>query len=257
MIQHVSNLAGGKWPRGNSDSTSGCCERYRSDGDSFRTALAGQIFLAPAGKTIFREGEPCRAIFQVSHGVVRAVKLTSEGRRIVRSFCVPGDIFGMSCTSAYMATAEAVSDLHLLKFEQSQFYSGLDSDAASARQLWNLLVRNGERVEQLRLLARRTPVEKLSFFLLDLADRMSARTRVELQMSRYDIGDYLGMSSETVSRAFTLLRASGHISTDGRIVYLRNPSGLQQLSRACSTRHEQGSYMTQDCDNIQGHPRCI
>jgi CRP-like cAMP-binding protein len=172
MIQHLSNPAGGKWSQSNSDSTSGCFKCSAFDRDSFRTALPGQAFRAPAGHTIYREGKPCSAIFQISHGVARLVKQTDDGRRIVQSFCVPGDIFGMSCTNSYMATAEAVSDLHLMKFEQSQFYSRLDNDRTLARQLWNWLVRNSERVEQLRLLARLSSVEKLSYFLLDLAERI-------------------------------------------------------------------------------------
>ncbi|WP_460448766.1 helix-turn-helix domain-containing protein [Alsobacter sp. SYSU BS001988] len=240
MTQHAFDLAGVNWPRIGSVFASDCFEGHPSHADSFRTPSARQIVLTPAGNTIYREGEPCRAIFQVAHGLGRTVKQTSEGRRIVQSFCVPGDIFGISCTSTYMATAEAVSDLHLIKFEPSQFDSWLETDRTLARQLWNWLVRNSERAEQLRWLARGTSIEKLSYFLLDLAERLSARTRVELQMSRYDIGDYLGLSSETVSRAFTILRAREFISITGRIVYLRNPSGLQQLSMACSTRQDQG-----------------
>ncbi|MBS3652102.1 helix-turn-helix domain-containing protein [Pseudaminobacter sp. 19-2017] len=235
MIQHAVNLAANR-PRSSSDFSSGRCERHPPEGGSFGTASTRQISLTSAGNTIYREGEPCRAIFQVAHGLARTVKHTSQGRRIIQSFCMPNDIFGMSCTSTYMATAEAVSDLHLMKFEPGQFDSWLHNDGTFARQLCTWLVRNSERVEQLRLLARGTSIEKLSYFLLDLAERMSARTRVELQMSRYDIGDYLGLSSETVSRAFTSLRARGYICTDGHIVYLRNKSGLQQLSMACSTR---------------------
>ncbi len=240
MIQHVVTRVGGSRSGSSSGAASGCREPCPFDVGGFRSASARPIFLSAAGTTIYREGEPCRTIFQVAHGIARTVRQTSDGRRIVQSFCVPGDIFGMSCTSAYLATAEAISDIHLMRFESSQFDSWLETDGAFVHHLCDWLVRNGERAEQLRLVARGTSVEKLSYFLLDLAERMSARTRVELQMSRYDIGDYLGLSSETVSRAFTCLRSRGFISTDGRIVYLRNPSGLQQLSMACGSRVERG-----------------
>jgi CRP-like cAMP-binding protein len=240
MIQHAFNPVGFTKSGLHASSASDRSAGPSRDGVSFTTASARRIFFMPAGETIYREGELRRAIFQVAHGLVRTVKQTSEGRRIVHSFCVPGDIFGMSCTSTYIATAEAVSDLHLIKFEPGQFDTWLESDGTSARQLWSWMVRASERVDQLRLMARGRSVEKVSYFLLDLAERMSARSRIELQMSRYDIGDYLGLSSETVSRAFTSLRARNFIATDGRVVYLRNPSGLQQLSMGCSTRQEQG-----------------
>lgn len=197
--------------------------------------LARRLSVARAGETIFREGEPRDAIYQVAHGLVRTVRQTSEGRRIVQSFCVPGDIFGMSCTSTHAATAEAVSDVQLVKLEAGQFETWLACDGATARQLWDWLVKTSERVDQLRLMARGRSIEKLSYFLLDLAERLSARTRIELQMSRYDIGDYLGLSSETVSRTFTLLRLRGHISLDGHVVNLLNPHALRQLSLSCGT----------------------
>lgn len=243
MIQDAFNfvgtdLAGAPRPTSGFASAGDGDVGHPTKGVRFATAAARRIFLVPAGSTIYREGEPRCAIFQVAHGLARTVKQTSEGRRIVQSFCVPGDIFGMSCTSAYVATAEAVSDLHLIKFEPSHLDVVLESDGTSARRLWDWLVRSSERVDQLRLMARGRSVEKVSYFLLDLAERLSVRTRIELQMSRYDIADYLGMSSETVSRAFTSLRSRDLIATDGRVVHLRNPSGLRQLSMACSTRHE-------------------
>jgi CRP-like cAMP-binding protein len=203
-------------------------------------AAARPIIFVPAGTTIYREGDPCRAIFQVAHGLARTVKQTSEGRRLVQSFCVPGDIFGMSCTRSYMSTSEAVSDLHLTKIDPVQLESWLEDDRAFASQLWVWLFRNSDRVEQLRQLARAKSVQKLSYFILDMADRMSAKTRVELQMSRYDIGDYLGISSETVSRAFTLLRLRGTIHIDGHTIHIVKMPELQQLATSCLTLQEQG-----------------
>ena len=63
-------------------------------------------------------------------------------------------------------------------------------------------------------------VEKLAYFLIDLAWRTRSDGRIQLPMSRYDIADYLGLSSETVSRTFTAFRARGLISTKGRQVRL-------------------------------------
>jgi CRP-like cAMP-binding protein len=87
-----------------------------------------------------------------------------------------------------------------------------------------------ERAEDLSVLGRASAAEKLAYFLMDLARRISAARRIELPMSRTDIGDYLGLSSETVSRAFTILRRKGLIATHRRYVTLLDPGALRRMS---------------------------
>jgi CRP-like cAMP-binding protein len=191
---------------------------------------AASLQRVAAGETIFAEGETARFIYQVRHGLVRAAKVTRDGRRVVQAFHLPGDIFGVSRTSTYSTTAEAVCDVHYIRCERFRFEDYAASNANIARQFWTWLIQCGERSEQLSLLGRGSAVEKLAYFLLDMAERMSAKSRIELFMSRYDIGDYLGLSSETVSRAFTWLRERGIIDTKGRHVIFLEISALRQLS---------------------------
>ena len=73
-------------------------------------------------------------------------------------------------------------------------------------------------------------MERIAYFLTEMAERVGEADRLQLPMSRYDIGDYLGLSSETVSRAFTALRRRGLISTYGRAVVLLRPDLLQRLA---------------------------
>lgn len=191
---------------------------------------ATSLLRAAAGDRIFTQGETARFLYQVRHGLVRVEKVTRDGRRVVQAFHLPGDIFGLGRTSAYSTTAEAVCDVHYIRCERFRFEDYAASDVNVARQFWTWLIQCGERSEQLSLLGRGSAVEKLAYFLLDMTERMGAETRIELFMSRYDIGDYLGLSSETVSRAFTCLRERGIIDTKGRLVFFLDVLALRQLS---------------------------
>jgi CRP-like cAMP-binding protein len=188
------------------------------------------LLRAAAGDKLFSQGETSQFIYQVRHGLVRTTKLMRDGRRVVQGFHVPGDIFGINRTAVHATTAEAVCDVHYVRCERSRFEDFVASNVDVAQQLWTWLIQCSERFEQLSLLGRGSAVEKLAYFLLDMAERTGAKSRIELFMSRYDIGDYLGLSSETVSRAFTLLRERRIIHSKGRLVVFLDLPALRQLS---------------------------
>jgi CRP/FNR family transcriptional regulator, nitrogen fixation regulation protein len=104
-----------------------------------------------------------------------------------------------------------------------------DNDVA--RQMWAFTARELQRVQAHMLLLIKSAQERVANFLLEMADRVSAKGAVELAMSRQDIADYLGLTIETVSRALTQLEktAAIEVSTARRIV-LRNHSALARLN---------------------------
>lgn len=105
----------------------------------------------------------------------------------------------------------------------------MTSDPAVVHQLWSHILKSAERAEAMCLLRHAHAVDKVAYFLLEMSAPLGVDTRIELPMSRFDIADYLGMSSETVSRAFTVLRRSGLILTKGRLVTLKNAVALRKL----------------------------
>jgi len=76
------------------------------------------------------------------------------------------------------------------------------------------------------LLARSTAVEKLSYFLMDLVHRLGGRREICLLMSRAEIGDHLGLTSETVTRTFTLLQNENLLRVNGKDVTILDSNGL-------------------------------
>jgi CRP-like cAMP-binding protein len=164
----------------------------------------------------------------VTSGMVRTVTLRRDGRRVVHGFHLPGEIFGLEREKLHHCSAEAVCDTRLVRVARSRLEEIAANDVETSRKLWSwLLLSRDKTAERFLHLARATAFEKLAYFLIDVAWRSRSRGRFDLAMSRYDIADYLGLSSETVSRTFSVFRARGLIATKGRQVTLLNDQVLR------------------------------
>ena len=192
-----------------------------------RLVLQGSRRSREPGATIYAQSDPAEFIYQVVSGVVRTITLNRDGRRIVHGFHLPGEIFGMEREKIHHCSAEAVCQTELVQCPTSRLNALAETDKDAARELWmSLLVSRDRTAERFMYVLHGTAFEKLAYFLIDLAWRTQSSRRIELPMSRYDIADYLGLSSETVSRTFTTLRTRGLIATKGRQVRLLNDDML-------------------------------
>jgi CRP/FNR family transcriptional regulator len=177
--------------------------------------IVSHVRLAP-GQTLFYEGDPANRVFNVATGTLRLSKLLADGRRQVTGFALPGDFLGLSTEGMFTCSAEAVTDAGICRFDAREF-SDLCAKFTNLER--RLLDKARDDLvaaqEQMLLLGRKAPVEKIASFLLDLSERASAwgmpESPVLLPMSRADIADYLGLTIETVSRSFTKLRSVGAI----------------------------------------------
>jgi CRP/FNR family transcriptional regulator, nitrogen fixation regulation protein len=200
--------------------------------------LAGQLEMMGArmkfarNVEIFGEGEPTEYLYKVVSGTVRNSKLLSDGRRQIGAFVLPGDVFGMEMGEEHRFSAEAVSDSVVLVVRRSAVEALAVHDAQVGRELWALAARDLERAqEHMLVLGRKSALERLVTFLLDMAARGSEQDKVQLPMSRQDIADYLGLTIETVSRTLTQLENSAAIALpSARCVMLRNRQTLDKLA---------------------------
>jgi CRP-like cAMP-binding protein len=195
-------------------------------------AAGGRSELFGPGHAIYTQGEAASFVYQVVFGVVRTTMLTRHGRRVVREFYMPGEIFGLERNGSYTASAEAIGNTRVIGCERMRLARLAAEDPMLSVELWSWLLLNGERAEHLSLLGRSNAIEKIAHFLVDMAQRTSVNRRLELPMSRYDIADYLGLSSETVCRTFKTLRERGLIATEGRSVIFLNMRDLRRLDGA-------------------------
>jgi CRP/FNR family nitrogen fixation transcriptional regulator len=177
--------------------------------NAFNRIIGLSEFTYRKGTEIFGEKEPAVYIYQVKHGAVRSHKLLLDGRRQIGAFHLAGDIFGLENGDKHRFTAEAVVEttVRLIKRETLQLMAV--SDAVILDKLLSMTIRNLEHAENhMLLLGRKTAVERVSAFLLEM-DRRTGADRVSLPMTRLDIADYLGLTLETVSRALSSLRKAG------------------------------------------------
>jgi CRP-like cAMP-binding protein len=193
--------------------------------------LSGVDFSYQRDEEIYGEGEPAEFVYKVLSGLVRTHKLLSDGRRQIGAFHFPGDLFGYERGEAHHLTAEAVADARVLVFRRRSLESLAAREVDVACRLWALAARDlGDAKEHLLLLGRKTAVERVAAFLLEMEARTPADGLIELPMSRRDIADYLGLTVETVSRAFTQLQSAGALQlTNARRVRVRNPGMLRRL----------------------------
>ncbi len=199
--------------------------------------LAGLVDGSPStfdpGERVFEEADKADSLYEVMEGMVRTLRIGQGGRRMICEFIVAGELFGLESATTHGCSAEAVDRATMVRYERARLESRALVDRAVATQLQAWFTLRGEQATgRLLLLARASALQKIASFLLDLAGRMNAEGRLRLPMSRYDIADYLGLSSETVSRGFTALRQRGLISIDGRMVNLLEPRALSQLDAA-------------------------
>jgi CRP-like cAMP-binding protein len=200
------------------------------DADSLGQAmqLMGAMMTYPRDTEIFGESEPAEYLYKVISGSVRTYKILSDGRRQVGGFYLPGDIFGLEFADEHTLSAEAVSDAKVLVVKRSALTALAKRDASVAQQLFALSGRELHRVQDRILLLIKNARERVASFLLEMAERASENNTIELPMSRQDIADYLGLTTETVSRTLTSLETASaiEVSPSSRRIVLRNRAAL-------------------------------
>lgn len=167
------------------------------------------------GETIYRQHEQVDWWYQLISGAARKSTVTPDGRRHIVSFLLPGDLFGFGAQPIHRFSAEAVdAGTVVARYPREPAQMLADSDAEVSRQVREAAFESLARLEmRVLLLTRRTALEKLCAFLLEMADRSAGPADAfDLPMSRYDIADYLAIAVETLSRAFTILRSGGAIA---------------------------------------------
>jgi len=202
-------------------------------GQQFPAAVRGRTFARvrpitfhPADTEIYAQGEQAGTIFRIEYGAVRIYRLLADGRRQVVAFHIAGETFGFEAGSSRSFFAETIAPTGLSLVE-------LGEDGRYSAELMELALKEMVRAqEHLLVVGRQSAVEKLAVFLVDLDDRRGANGCIDLPMTRTDIGDYLGMTIETVSRSLAKLRAAGILRLKNtRCVEILNARKLRELSR--------------------------
>ena len=187
------------------------------------------------GHMLFIEGDPAKFLYTVVRGTFQMYKLLPDGRRQITGFLFPGDFLGLADDDVYAYSAEAVIDAALYRYRFRELEALLVRYPGMENRLLTIASHElAEAQEQMLLLGRKTATEKVASFLLAFAERAAQRGEgrdvLFIPMTRHAIADYLGTTTETVSRTLSRFRHDGLISPRNNPIEILDRDALCRIS---------------------------
>jgi CRP/FNR family transcriptional regulator len=199
-------------------------------------ALVATHRVVPRGQPLFRRGDVFTAIFAVRSGFFKTFRSLDDGREHVTGFQMPGELLGFDAIGSdqYGCDAVALEDSTVCVICFAQIESLAKVYPELQRQWQRAMSREIAREREMMLvLGSMHAEERVAAFLLDLSMRLGspgqAAPTLDLAMSRQDIGAYLGLSLETVSRCLSRLNADGVVGVDHRNLKVLDSRRLASL----------------------------
>jgi CRP/FNR family transcriptional regulator len=186
-----------------------------------------------AGHTLYREGDAFSFVYAVRSGTFKSSLTLANGREQVSGFHMAGELMGLDglAHSRHASQATALEDAEICAIPYAQL-SELSAASANLQMVvTRLMSREIVREHSLMLLlGSMNAEERLAAFLLNLSQRLKARgyspKEFHLRMTRAEIGSYLGMKLETVSRTFSAFQQQGLLEVDKRHIRILDLEGL-------------------------------
>jgi len=188
------------------------------------------------GDYLYRSGAKFQSLYAIRTGFFKTQVLHEDGREQVTGFQMAGEIIGMDAISsdAHACDAIALEDSEVCEIPFGRLEELGRKLPSLQRHLHRILSREIVRDQGIMLLlGSMRAEERLAVFLLNLSQRFATRgyspTSFHLRMTRQEIGSYLGMKLETVSRTLSHFQGLGLISIRKKSVELHNLPGLQTI----------------------------
>lgn len=188
------------------------------------------------GEHLYRQGDEFKSVYAVRSGSFKSYYISDSGRGRVTGFFLPGEIIGMDGISSkkYSNSTTALEHSSICEIPFTQL-ERLSQDLPNLQHhFFSIMGDEIAKDQQVHtLLSSYTAEERTASFLLGLSTRYArvslSPTRFLLPMTRGDIGEYLGLTVETVSRIFTALQKKGFISVDNREIELQDVDSLRSI----------------------------
>ena len=188
-------------------------------------------------QVVFHQGDACSAVYAVCSGTLKSTMGSADGAERIVGFPTPGDLLGLDggAYGHYSTTTIALEDTQLCSVAPARFTTHSTTQA---------LGREVMRMQLLLLLMGSANADaRLAHYLLNHARQLGRHGYSEqnfvLKMSRADLGSYLGLSLETVSRSFSALQRLDLLLVDNRSVRIADPVGLGRLAQSNYNRQWQ------------------
>jgi CRP/FNR family transcriptional regulator len=198
----------------------------------------GSVRHLAAHKHAFFEDDKESHIYRIEAGFMRLYRLLTDGRRQIIAFRSAGDVIGIGSHGKQFCSAEAVTPVTLRSLPLSIAHRRIREEPHFRTEFLKLLTDElAEARQQLAMLNKRSASERVATFIAEHVRRSPRADRVELQVSRNDIADFLGLTIETVSRTLTRLRNQNVIETPhAQSIIIIDFNRLEDLANG--NRHE-------------------
>jgi CRP/FNR family transcriptional regulator len=191
------------------------------------------------GETLFKAGTEFGAIYAIRSGFFKTSVVDGDGREQVTGFFMAGELIGMEGIGdgAYAGTSTALEDSEVCVLPYALIEEMAREVPALQRQLYAVLSREIVRDHGvMMLLGSMRAEERLATFLINLSKRFVRRgyspSDFHLRMTREEIGSYLGLKLETVSRLFSRFQEDGLIAVEQKHVRILDIAGLERVLAA-------------------------
>lgn len=189
----------------------------QSTQDFEQTLARAPLRRVEAKEFLFAEGDPTTHVFRVETGAIALCKILADGRRQVLGFAYRGDLIGLGVQGEHVMNAQAIKPTRLRCLPMTALTHSAANDSTLSFALYEALARELAATRDLMLTTgQRSATERVASFLLAFSRRSQRNgddpAEFDLPMTRTDIGDFLGLTIETVSRTFTKLKVLGLIA---------------------------------------------
>jgi len=210
--------------------------------DSADTALLDRYVkrrrMFKRGEVLYRIGEAFTYVYAIRSGSVKTYISTDDGRLQITGFHVPGELLGLNAIDEkrYNCEAMALETTSVCEISVDCFEELARQIPSVHYQMLRMMSKEIKHNQELMLLlGKKNAEERLATYLLSLSRRFAMRnyspTQFNLSMSRGDIGNYLGIAEETVSRIFTRFQEEGVIASERRHIILNDLERLSTIAR--------------------------
>ncbi len=189
------------------------------------------------GDHLFHEQEPFQALYAVRSGAIKAYTTQAGGEEQVTGFYLPGEIVGMDGIGAgrHMSAAVALETTAVCAIPFAHLEELARQMPALQHHFFRLMSQEIQADQQLMLLlSKRSAEERIASLMLSLSARHKRRrlseSQFRLPMSRSDIGNYLGLAVETVSRIFTRFQQLDVLAVEGKEITIVDRAKLCELA---------------------------
>ncbi|MDH3311246.1 MAG: fumarate/nitrate reduction transcriptional regulator Fnr [Gammaproteobacteria bacterium] len=189
------------------------------------------------GEMLYRVGDPLNSLYAIRTGALKTTGLIEDGRAQVTGFYLPGELLGIDAINSdkHPCSAEALESSEVCEIPFPSLEDLATKIPGLQHQLLRIMSREIVRdAEMLMLLGRMTAEERLASCLMSFSRRLErlggAPEEFKLSMSRQDLGDFLGLALETVSRLLSRFHDEGLISVHGRQISLLDMNRLRAIA---------------------------